>query len=175
MTDQVDIKSEGTEGAAQTPEGIQVAIQRIYTKDISFEAPNVPEIFQDPDFKPEVKMELNSRSRKLSDDVFEVVLSVTMTAAQGEKTGFLVEVQQAGIFGLKGLNDAQLHRILSTYCPETLFPYSRETISNLVTKGGFPPMYLTPVNFDLLYQQQLEQAQQQAQQQAGGAENAAAE
>ncbi|NVJ48939.1 MAG: protein-export chaperone SecB [Gammaproteobacteria bacterium] len=162
MTDQVEVKPEGMANNAQAPEGVQIQIQRIYTKDISFEAPNVPEIFQDQEFKPEIKMELNSRSRKLADDVYEVVLSVTLTAAHGDKTGFLVEVQQAGIFGIKGLNDAQLHHLVSTYCPETLFPYVRETVSSLVNKGGFPPIYLAPVSFEALFRAQMQQAQQQA-------------
>ncbi len=163
MTDQVEVKPEGTEATAQTPEGVQVGINRIYTKDVSFEAPNSPEIFQDPEFKPEIKMEMNSKSRKVADDFYEVVLSITLTAAQGEKTGFLVEVQQAGLFGVRGLDDNQLRHLLSTFCPESLYPYAREVISGLVNKGGFPPIYLAPVNFDALFRAQMEQAAQQAQ------------
>ena len=164
MTDQVEIKPEGSEATAQTPEGVQVGIQRLYVKDISFEAPNVPEVFQEPDFKPEIKMEMNSRSRKLSDDFYEVVLTVTITAAQGEKTAFLVEVQQGGIFGVRGLDEEQLRHLLSTFCPEVLYPYAREAISGLINKGGFPPVYLAPVNFDLLFRQQMAKAaEEQAQ------------
>jgi preprotein translocase subunit SecB len=169
MTDQVEVKPEGSEATAQTPEGVQVGIQRIYTKDVSFEAPNVPEIFQDANFKPEIKMEMNSKSRKVADDFYEVVLTITLTAAQGETTGFLVEVQQAGVFGVRGLNEAQLRHLLSTFCPEALYPYAREVISGLITKGGFPPIYLAPVNFEALFRAQLAQQQQQAAQAEGQA------
>jgi len=161
MTDQVEVKPEGTESVAQTPEGVQVGIQRIYTKDVSFEAPNSPEVFQDADFKPEIKMEMNSKSRKVGDEFFEVVLSITLTAAGGDKTAFLVEVQQAGVFGVRGLDDAQLRHLLSTFCPETLYPYAREVISSLINRGGFPPIYLSPVNFDMLFRAQLAKAQEQ--------------
>ncbi|PWK53026.1 protein-export chaperone SecB [Pleionea mediterranea] len=161
MTEQVDVKPEGAGATTETPEGVQVGIQRIYTKDVSFEAPNVPEVFQDANFKPEVKMEMNSKSRKITDDMYEVVLTMTITAASGETTGFLVEVQQAGLFGVRGLNDAQLRHLLSTFCPETLYPYAREVISSLVSKGGFPPVYLAPVNFDALFRAQMEQQAQQ--------------
>jgi preprotein translocase subunit SecB len=169
MTDQVEVKPEGSEATTQTAEGIQVGIQRIYTKDVSFEAPNVPEIFQDTNFKPEIKMEMNSKSRKVGEDFYEVVLTITLTAAQGETTGFLVEVQQAGVFGVRGLNEAQLRHLLSTFCPETLYPYAREVISGLINKGGFPPIYLAPVNFDALFRAQLAQQQQQAAQAEGQA------
>ncbi|WP_144392246.1 protein-export chaperone SecB [Pleionea sediminis] len=165
MTDQVEVKPEGAQSNTQTPEGVQVGIQRVYTKDVSFEAPNSPEVFQDANFKPEVKMEMNSKSRKIADDFYEVVLTITLTAASGETTGFLVEVQQAGLFGVRGLNDGQLRHLLSTFCPESLYPYAREVISSLITKGGFPPVYLAPVNFDALFRQQMEQ---QAQQQGAG-------
>ncbi|MCO7225167.1 protein-export chaperone SecB [Pleionea sp. CnH1-48] len=158
MTDQVEVKPEGAATTAETPDGVQVAIQRVYTKDVSFEAPNVPEVFQDQNFKPEIKMEMNSKSRKVADDFYEVVLSITLTAAQGEKTAFLVEVQQAGLFGIRGLDDAQLRHLLSTFCPEVLYPYARETISSLINKGGFPPIYLAPVNFHELFQAQMAQA-----------------
>ncbi len=120
MTDNVEIKPEGAEATAQTADGVQVGIQRIYTKDVSFEAPNAPEVFMDPNFKPEVKMEMNSKSRKVADDLYEVVLTVTLTAKSGETTGFLVEVQQAGLFGVRGLNDDQLRGLLSTFAPATL-------------------------------------------------------
>lgn len=162
MTDQANANPEGGQTNAQTPEGIQVGVQKVYTKDISYEAPNVPDIFQDAEFKPEIKMEMNSKSRKLGDEVFEVVLSMTVTASQGEKTGFLVEVQQAGIFGVKGVNDDQLRHLLSTFCPETLYPYAREVISSLTNKGGFPPVYLAPVNFDALFRAQLAQQANEA-------------
>lgn len=168
MTDQVEVKPEGSEATTQSPEGVQVGIQRIYTKDVSFEAPNVPEIFQDANFKPEIKMEMNSKSRKVGEDFYEVVLTITLTAAQGETTGFLVEVQQAGLFGVRGLNDVQLRHLLSTFCPESLYPYAREVISGLINKGGFPPVYMAPVNFEALFQAQMAQQQQQAAQQAEG-------
>ncbi|MFO7592979.1 MAG: protein-export chaperone SecB [Pseudomonadota bacterium] len=142
-------------------DGPQFAVQRIYTKDISFETPNSPAIFTEK-WEPEVNVEINSRGDKLSDNVYEIVLSVTVTAKLGEKTAYLAEVQQAGIFTLRGFSEQDLGGMIHSYCPNTLFPYVREVVSDLVGKGSFPQMVLQPINFDALYAQHLQQQQQNA-------------
>lgn len=135
-------------------------IQRVYTKDISFEAPNAPAVFQQ-DWQPEVKMDLDTGSTKLADDVYEIVLRVTVTATLGEETAFLCEVQQAGIFTIGGLEGTQLAHCLGAYCPNVLFPYARECIANLVGRGTFPQLNLAPVNFDALFMSYLQQQEEQ--------------
>ena len=138
----------------------QFAMQRIYTKDISFESPATPDIFK-KQWQPAVSVDLNTKSDKIDDNNFEVVLSVTITAKVDEETAFLVEVQQAGIFLITGIEGDDLRRVLGTAAPNILFPYARESIDNLCVKGGFPPIMLAPVNFDALYQQALAQAAQE--------------
>lgn len=142
---------------AQVGDGPYFGIVRIYLKDVSFETPNSPEVFRQ-DFKPDVNLQLNTSVNKLDADLFEVVLNVTVTSKQGDKTGFLVEVQQAGIFELKGYDEAQKGSVLGAYCPNTLYPFAREAISDLVVKGGFPQLLLSPINFDALYTQRMTQA-----------------
>ena len=139
----------------------QFNIQRVYTKDLSFETPNSPAIFQ-KEWNPEVKLDLDTKSNKLADDVYEVVLSLTVTAKVGEETAFLCEVQQAGIFSIAGLTEPQLAHSLGAYCPNILFPYARETVGSLVGRGTFPQLNLAPVNFDALFAQYVQQRQQQA-------------
>ena len=140
-----------------TPQqGPQFGIQRIYTKDISFETPNSPVIFTEQ-WEPEVNIELNSAANKLADDVYEVVLSVTVTAKLGDKTAYLAEVKQAGIFAISGFEEAEMGGMFHSYCPNLLFPYVREVVSDLVNKGSFPQMVLQPINFDALYAQHLQQ------------------
>lgn len=134
-------------------------IQRIYIKDSSFESPNTPAIFRE-EWQPEVSIDLQTKSQILEADAHEVVLTVTVTAKKQDKTVFLVEVKQAGIFGIKGFNKDQLGHMLGSFCPNILFPYAREAISDISVRGGFPPLYLTPVNFDMLYAQHLEQQKQ---------------
>lgn len=136
--------------------GPQFAIQRIYTKDISFETPNSPAIFTEK-WEPQVNVDLNSSGTKLGDDIFEVVLSLTVTARLGEKTAYLAEVQQAGVFSLNGFGEQELGGMLHSFCPNILFPYAREVISDLVSKGSFPQLLLAPINFDALYAQHLQQ------------------
>ena len=137
-------------------------IQRIYTKDISFEAPNAPHVFQKV-WQPEVKLDLDTASTQLADDVYEVVLRVTVTASLGEETAFLCEVQQAGIFSVPTLPEAQMAHMLASFCPNILFPYAREAVSNLVNRGTFPQLNLAPVNFDALFAQYMQQRQAEAQ------------
>ncbi|QFU77560.1 protein-export chaperone SecB [Halioglobus maricola] len=140
----------------------QFQMQRIYTKDISFESPSTPEVFR-KQWQPKVSVDLNTKSDKVDDEGnFEVVLSITVTAKIEEETAFLAEVQQAGIFNIQGFEGEDLRRVMGTAAPNILFPYARETIDTLCVKGGFPPVMLAPVNFDALYQQALAQAQQQA-------------
>ena len=146
---------------AQAGDGPHFGIVRIYLKDVSFETPNSPEVFSQ-DFKPDIKLQLNTSVNKLDGELFEVVLNVTVTSQQGDKTGFLVEVQQAGIFELKGYDEEQKGPILGAYCPNTLYPFAREAISNLVVKGGFPQLLLSPINFDALYTQKMQEAGAQA-------------
>lgn len=158
MTDQNDVNPEEAAAAADQENMPQAAIQRVYVKDISFEAPNLPELFS-TEYKPQIKMEMNSKSRKVADDNFEVVLNITVNADQDEKTVFLAEVQQAGIFFVKNVNEQQLQHALSVMAPETLYPYARETIASLIGKTGFPAVQLAPVNFQALFMQKLQQAQ----------------
>jgi preprotein translocase subunit SecB len=154
--------SEANENAVNNEQqGPAFNIQRIYTKDISFETPNSPEIFQ-KEWKPEVKLDLDTRSKKLSDDVYEVVLSLTVTAKLGEETAFLAEVQQAGIFSISGLEENQMAHSVGSYCPNILFPYAREAIASLVSRGTFPQLNLAPVNFDALFAQYVQSRQDEA-------------
>ena len=142
----------------------QFALQRIYVKDISFESPKSPEVFQ-TQWQPEVKLDLNTSNRPLEDGLFEVVLSLTITVDNGpednKETAFVVEVQQAGVFLARGLGEEELHRTLGAFCPNVLFPYAREAVDNLVLRGSFPPLMLAPVNFDALYMQAREQQAQE--------------
>lgn len=140
----------------------QFAMQRIYTKDVSFESPSTPEVFK-KQWQPKVNVDLNTKSDTIDEQGnFEVVLSITITAKIEEETAFLVEVQQAGIFLVNGFEEDDLRRVLGTAAPNILFPYAREAIDALCVKGGFPPVMLAPVNFDGLYQQALAQSAQQS-------------
>jgi len=132
----------------------EFGIQRIYTKDISFETPNTPEIFQ-TEWAPQIDLNLNTDSKKIIDHVYEVVLQITITAKLKDKTAFLIEIKQAGIFILKGFTDEQQGPMLGSFCPNILFPYARELISETISRGNFPPLYLAPVNFDAIYQEKL--------------------
>ncbi|MBS0906245.1 protein-export chaperone SecB [Pantoea dispersa] len=135
---------------------MQFQIQRVYTKDVSFEAPNAPQVFQ-KEWEPEVKLDLDTASSQLADEVYEVVLRVTVTASVGEDTAFLCEVQQAGIFTISGIEGTQMAHCLGAYCPNILFPYARECVTSLVSRGTFPQLNLAPVNFDALFMNYLQQ------------------
>lgn len=138
--------------------GPQFTIQRIHTKDISFETPNSPAIFTEQ-WEPQVNVDLNTSGTKLAEGVYEVVLSVTVTTKLGDKTAYLAEVQQAGIFNMEGFSEQDLGVMMHSYCPNLLFPYVREVVSDLVAKGSFPQLLLQPINFDALYAQHLQQQQ----------------
>lgn len=147
-----------SEDKQQAEDSRKFDFQRIYTKDISFETPNSPEVFT-LDWKPESSLALNSEVNNLSGDTFEVTLSVTVTTKLEDKVAYLVEVKQAGIFTLKGFPTEEMGHMLGAYCPNILFPYAREVVSDLVNKGGFPQLLLTPVNFDHLFAQHMQQRQ----------------
>lgn len=144
----------------------QFAIQRIYVKDISYESPNAPAIFR-KEWQPAIQLDLDTRSEKLDDNTFEVVLSLTVTARIEEEVAFLCEVQQAGIFSVPVLEDAQMAHMLASFCPNILFPYAREAVSNRVNRGTFPQLNLAPVNFDALFAQYVQKRQAEAQAQQG--------
>ncbi len=131
------------------------AIQRVFLKDVSFEAPNSPTIFQQ-EWNPDVNLDLDSQSRELAEGIYEVVLRLTVTVKNAEENAFLCEVQQGGIFTVSGMEASQLAHCLGAFCPNILFPYARETVSSLVVKGTFPQLNLAPVNFDALFMNYLE-------------------
>ena len=135
-----------------------VEIQRLYIKDTSLETPNTPSVFQS-EWKPEVSVELDVKNEALEENIYEVVLSITVTAKLDNKVAFLVEVHQAGIFTIAGFEEAELEQILGVYCPTTLYPYAREAISDLVNKASFPQLNLAPLNFGELFMQQKQQKQ----------------
>lgn len=139
----------------------QFTIQKVYMKDISFETPHSPEIFRE-EWKPAVDMQLENQANMIEDDVFDVTLSITVTVTVNDKTAYLVEIQQSGVFTIIGFAKELIEQMLATACPNILFPFAREAISDLVTRGGFPQLLLAPVNFDALYMQQIEKAKQEA-------------
>lgn len=148
----------GVPGAgAQTETGPVLALQNVYLKDCSYEAPNGPRL--DGNWNPQINLDLHTAATGLSPELTEVVLTVTVAAKQNDATIFLVEVKQAGIFLLRNLAEAEAKRAVSSVCPNILFPYARAAVSHLVTQGGFPQFLLPPVNFDALYA--ANQAQQQ--------------
>ena len=150
---------EGTEKEEETG---QVHLERMYLKDASFESPNSPGIFRES-WEPEIDLQVNTRTQHVVPDSFEVVLTATITARQGEKTAFIVEVQQAGLFRMEGLEDQVLHRTLGTFCPNLIFPYIREAVDSLVIRGGYPPLNLVPINFDTAYEEAMLRARNQPQ------------
>ena len=140
----------------QTPPQQMFEIQRIYLKDSSFESPSSPGVFIKP-FNPDSNVELHSNTNKLGDNLYEVELSITLTVKSDNQVAYLVEVNQAGVFSAKGYSDEQMGHMLGSYCPNLIYPFAREVISDLVVKGGFPQMLLAPINFDALYAQHLQE------------------
>jgi len=157
----------GQAAGEQDKPQLQFALQRIYVKDLSFEAPNSPSVFQQP-FKPKVGLDLNTTSRQVGEGLYEVVVKVTAQVTHSEEgtTSFLAEIEQAGLFRISGIEGQQLDHTLGAFCPNMLFPYARECIDNLVNRGGFPPLMLAPVNFEAIYAQKKkrEAAEQQGEQ-----------
>ena len=143
----------------------ELLLRKIYVKDMSFESPNAPDIFSGDDLAPETHLNLKSSNREVAPDTQEVVLTITVEAKMDDKTLFLIELQQAGIFRIVGYSTEELRALVGSFCPGTLYPYAREAISEVVAKGGFPQMLLQPINFDALYAQ----AQQQPAAEGNGA------
>jgi len=136
-------------------------LARVYLKDLSFEAPNTPELFQGA-FEPAYQVQMNSRARKLNDSNYEVVLVVNIECKTGDKVAFVCEVQQAGVFAIAGVEGMQLRHALSAYTPSLLFPYARQVVASAVGQGGFPALHLAPVNFDQIFAMQLQREAEQA-------------
>ena len=156
------------ENEQQAPVQPQFALQRIYVKDISFESPSAPDVFQQQ-WKPQINMDLNTASNKVSESQYEVVVSLSITAKVEEKVAFIVEIQQAGIFHITGIEGPQLAQTLGAFCPNVLFPYAREAVDSLVNKGSFPSLMLAPVNFDAIFAEAMKRKQEEAEQAEGAA------
>lgn len=156
---------ENTPAAAQDQQadGAQFALQRIYLKDLSFETPMGIEVFQ-REVKPQIGQEISTAVNQVDENNFEVVLTLTITVKDADQVVYLVEVQQAGIFLVKGLDKEHMVQVVNVLCPATLFPYAREVVDNVVTKGSFPSLMLPPVNFDAMYEQAVEEAKKQKEQ-----------
>jgi len=175
MADQQPESANGAAAPAQ-PAGAQFNVDKIYVKDVSFESPKAPQVFNEQ-AQPQLNMNLNQRVTKVSENGYEVVLGITLTCTIGENnTVYVGEVQQAGVFTLSGFEPQVLDAMLGTQCPNVLYPYARQMLGDLIQAGGFPPFLLQPINFDSLYAEGLRQrAEQQKQQQAadgGGSETA---
>ena len=154
------------EGAEQGTDK-RIAISKIYLKDFSFESPQTPAIFRSGEWKPQTNLNLRSSHSEVEGNLQEVVLTITVEAKEGDKTLFLVELAQAGIFEIGGYDKEEHDAIIGSFCPNILFPYAREAIANAIQKGGFPEFVLQPINFDALY---LQAKQQQMSEAAGDAE-----
>jgi len=139
----------------------ELSVQRVYIKDLSFESPNAPDVFRG-EWKPTHELNLNTKVNQIQEHIYEVVLLVTVSAKLGDKTAFIVEVQQAGIFAISGFSEQEIGPILGGYCPNLLFPYAREAVSDMVVKGSFPQLVLQHVSFDALYAQHQREAAQRA-------------
>ena len=142
---------ENTNGIAEA--GAQLSLQKVYIKDVSFEVPGAPQIFQEQG-QPQIQLNLSQQIGALTENVYEVVLTVTVTCKLADKTAYLAEVQQAGVFGMSGFDNQNRDAVLATYCPNVLFPYARQIVSDLIQNGGFPPFLMQPINFEALFAEQ---------------------
>ncbi|HEY5604512.1 MAG TPA: protein-export chaperone SecB [Gammaproteobacteria bacterium] len=163
--------SDSNQNAATSAGQQQFVLQKIYVKDVSFETPNTPDIFTQ-DWKPDVNVELDTRGKQIAQDVHEVVLGITVTVKMADKIAYLIEIHQAGIFTIKGFAESERGMMLGSYCPNVLFPFAREAISDLVTKGGFPQLLLVPVNFDAIYHEHLQRMRAQSDEKKNAGEKA---
>jgi preprotein translocase subunit SecB len=154
MAEQTPAQSNG-----QAAPQMQMSLQKIYARDVSFEVPNAPKVFQE-EGQPQVQLNLSHKATAIEGDNYEIVLTLTVTCTLNERTAYLAEVHQAGVFSFVGFDQENLSAVLATYCPNVLFPFARQVVSDLVLNGGFPPLLLQPINFDALYAQQQQQAQQ---------------
>ena len=164
-----DETTNGTASAQQ--QAATFSIEKLYVKDVSFEVPGAPQVFNEQG-QPELQMNIGQRVQRISDTAFEVVLGITLTCKVNDKTAYLAEVQQAGVFTLAGFEDAGVDAMLGTQCPAVLYPYAANTVTQLIQAGGFPPFFLQPINFDALYAETLRQRATQA---GGGGDLAGAE
>ena len=149
MSKNTEQTTAATATAEKQPE---FAINRVYIKDVSFEAPNTPNVFKE-EWQPQVDLNLDTTHQHVDGDLHEVTLKVTVSAKIKDQTIFLVEVDQGGLFVMANFSDEQKEELIGSFCPNVLFPYARTQISNLINDGGFPPLYLAPVNFDAIYRQ----------------------
>ena len=170
-----DETQNGAAGAAQAvdaasqPQGPSFTVEKLYVKDLSFEAPNAPQVFNEQG-QPDLQMKLSQKVNRLGEAAFEVSLGITITCTVNGKSAYLAEVEQAGVFGLAGFDEQVLDAMLGTQCPNILYPYATAAIGQLITSGGFPPFPMQPINFDALYGENLRQrAEQMTQEQAGDA------
>ncbi len=158
--------AEEQEKSASIEQKQNFRIQKVYIKDVSFESPRTPALFIDQaDWTPEVNLQINSESRSLNNDLFETVLTLTVTVKSGDgddNTAYLVEVKHGGLFVVQGFDDEARAGLLGSYCPNILFPFAREVVADLAVKGGFPQLLLEPINFDALYAQHMERSRQNA-------------
>jgi preprotein translocase subunit SecB len=166
--------SEELANGAAAPEatGPVFTVEKVYAKDVSFEVPGAPAVFNEQT-QPQLQMNLQQAVQRLNDSAYEVVLGINLTCTIGDKSIYVAEVKQAGVFGLAGFDAAALDGMLGVHCPTVLYPYARQLISDLIQAGGFPPFFLQPINFEALYAEGLRQLA--AQQAADGASLAGAE
>jgi len=141
---------------AQTQNAVGFSIEKIYVKDLSLENPGAPLSFRQQE-APQIEIGLRTSGDQIEPDVYETVLTITLTAKTGDQTLFLVEASQAGIFTIRGVPPEQMQGVLAVHCPTVIFPYIRETLADAVARAGFPPVHLAPINFETLYTQQLAQ------------------
>jgi preprotein translocase subunit SecB len=139
--------------------GVQVSLQTVYLKDCSYESPNGPRLPSNQAWEPKFQLNMNTAAEEIAADVREVCLTITLEAKQGDATMYLVEVKQAGVFSMSGASVEDLKRLIGSFCPSVLFPYAREVVSDLITKGGFPSFLLPLVNFEALYAQAADSPQ----------------
>ena len=160
MSDEI-LNGAAAESQAQ-PQAASFTVEKLYVKDLSFEAPNAPQVFNEQG-QPDLQMKLSQKVNRLAEAAFEVSLGITLTCTLNDKTAYLAEVEQAGVFGLGGMDDQMLDAMLGIQCPNILYPYAAATIGQLITSGGFPPFPLQPINFEGLYGETLRQRQAQLQ------------
>jgi len=162
MTEEIQNDAEFGATDAADGTGPSFTVEKIYVKDVSFEVPNAPAVFNQ-ETQPQLQMNLNQQVTRLNDAAFEVVLGITLTCTADDKPLYLAEVKQAGVFGLAGFDAQTLDAMLGTHCPNALYPYARQLVSDLIQAGGFPPFLLQPLNFEALYAEGLRQRMGQAQ------------
>ena len=152
----------------------QLAIQKIYIKDFSFESPHTPQVFAKTDWSPKTDLNLRSSHTAGAENNHEVVLTIAIEAKEADKTIFLVELHQAGLFHIAGYNDEEFKALVGSFCPTILFPYAREAIASIISRGGFPEFVLQPINFDALYAQGMAQVRARAEAESNGGGGGAA-